>query len=279
MKEIKLEKLFKINGLGAASGLVYENGIIYAIGDNSSFLYAFDEKKRELEKFPLIDNAQEQTIKSEKLDFEALTKQDNQLYIFGSGSTKNRNKMVQFDIQLNKITATLDLTNLYEKMQEIAKINPDEFNIEGVTRNNQDWYFFNRGNSIHQRNVVFSLKANDLSSIENLAYHEFQLPKIEGVTTSFTDALYLNNQLYFLAAAENTLSTYDDGEVLGSTLGSIDVATMTLDFTIQITHKNKFEGLTLYKQNPKEITFLLCEDTDTDVQESWIYILNLKHKR
>jgi hypothetical protein len=276
MSSFKLKKIVKIDGLGAASGLVYDNGIIYAIGDNSSFLYEFDEKTKVLQKYPLVENAQEQTEKAQKLDFEAITKYQNQLYIFGSGSTKNRCKMVQFDLQTKKVVVTLDLTSLYEKMQELAKINSDEFNIEGVTRDQESWYFFHRGNSIHHRNVVFSLQAKDLLAGEKLVYHEIELPKIDKVTTSFTDAILLKNTFYFLAAAEDTLSTYDDGEVLGSCIGAIDIATMTLNFCQQITSENKFEGLTLYKDKNNELVFLLCEDTDTEVQESDIYKLILR---
>jgi hypothetical protein len=34
-----------------------------------------------------------------------------------------------------------------------------------------------------------------------------------------------------LATAENIASTYDDGEILGSLIGRIDIETMKIDFT------------------------------------------------
>jgi hypothetical protein len=37
----------------------------------------------------------------------------------------------------------------------------------------------------------------------------------------------------------------------------------------------KFEGLTLFYKNDKQIAFLLCEDNDTDLLESGIYKLSL----
>jgi hypothetical protein len=43
-----------------------------------------------------------------------------------------------------------------------------------------------------------------------------------------------------------------------------------------ISNSHKFEGITLYQNEEKEIKFLLCEDTDTEVLESKIYKLTLK---
>jgi hypothetical protein len=56
---------------------------------------------------------------------------------------------------------------------------------------------------------------------------------------------------FFLATAEDTESTYDDGEVLGSLIGRINLKTMKIDFTQKISSTYKFEGLTLYT-NSKE---------------------------
>jgi hypothetical protein len=38
-------------------------------------------------------------------------------------------------------------------------------------------------------------------------------------------------KIYFLATAENTAYAYDDGEILGSLIGRIDIETMKIDFT------------------------------------------------
>jgi hypothetical protein len=276
MSEFQLKKLFTINGLGAASGLIYDDGMIYAIGDNSTFLYQFDENTGRLQKFPLQENAQDQIAKSDKPDFESITKDEDNLYIFGSGSTKNRNVMVQFDKESKKIVGTLDMSDLYGKMKELGQINPEDFNIEGAVKDIDEWFFFNRGNTTNQRNVIFSVKADDLSSNSRLEFRNLKLPEIKDVTVSFTDATSLKSKLYFLATAEDTLSTYDDGEILGSCFGRIHMPSMKIDYVFQISEENKFEGLTLYEENSQERLFLLCEDTDTDVQESDIYMLTIK---
>ena len=83
----------------------------------------------------------------------------------------------------------------------------------------------------------------------------------------------VEDKVYFLAAAENTNSTYNDGEVMGSLIGSIDLKSMILESCLQISDKNKFEGLTLYKKTGTQIELLLCEDNDTEELVSSIYKL------
>ena len=39
---------------------------------------------------------------------------------------------------------------------------------------------------------------------------------------------------------------------------------------------NKFEGLTLQVNRGNELSFLLCEDNDSDLLQADIYLLNLK---
>jgi hypothetical protein len=67
----------------------------------------------------------------------------------------------------------------------------------------------------------------------------------------------VDGKIYFLATAENTAYTYDDGEILGSLIGRIDIETMKIDFLKKISPTNKFEGLTLFsKQEPNPVSDL-----------------------
>jgi hypothetical protein len=67
-------------------------------------------------------------------------------------------------------------------------------------------------------------------------------------------------KIYFLATAENTTSTYDDGEILGSVIGRF--RDYENRFFTKISPTNKFEGLTLFSKTKNQIQFLLCEDKD-----------------
>ena len=278
MEKFQLSLLFKIIGLGSASGLLFQNNTILAIGDNSSYLYEYQTETAKLQRHPLAENAQENTPKAFKPDFEAITQYADSIYIFGSGSTENRNFMVQVDSKTKEVIKTQELTDLYLTMQSFAKIAPEDFNIEGVIYNGETWFFFNRGNGKTGKNIVFTVEGKNLVNEFQIISNEYKLPKIKGVRTSFTDAILVEDKIYFLASAENSNSTYDDGEVLGSIIGRIDVKKMKIDFTQKISDTHKFEGLTLYKKSSNEIEFLLCEDNDTEVLEADIYKVVLSNK-
>ncbi|WP_395067074.1 DUF6929 family protein [Flavobacterium sp.] len=275
MEKFQLSLLFKIIGLGSASGLIYNDNTIIAIGDNSSYLYEYQLQTNTLERHALAENAQENSPKKLKPDFEAITQYQDSLYIFGSGSTENRNVMVQVNAKTKTVIASNDLSNLYLAMQSFGEIKPEDFNLEGAIFNGETWFLFNRGNGKTNKNIVFTIDAKNLTNEFRILSNAFKLPKIKGIRTSFTDAILVDDKIYFLATAEKTESTYDDGEILGSIIGRIDVTKMKIDFTQKITDTHKFEGITLFKKSEKEIEFLLCEDNDTEILESNIFKLKL----
>jgi hypothetical protein len=276
MEKFQLALLYKIIGLGSSSGLLYQGNSLFLISDNSAFLYEYHIDTMNLTKNPLTENSQENIIKKQKPDFEAITFHENSFYLFGSGSTENRNQMIEVNATTKQVVATSNLSDLYLSMQSFGEIKPEGFNIEGAIFNGEKWFFFNRGNGISNKNVVFTVEGKNLTNEFSLLSNELKLPKIKGVRTSFTDAVLVNDKIYFLATAEDTKSTYDDGEVLGSIIGRIDVEKMTIDFTQKITDIKKFEGITLFSKTENELQFLLCEDNDTDELKSSIYILKLK---
>ncbi|MBX9887528.1 MAG: hypothetical protein K2Y30_06310 [Flavobacteriaceae bacterium] len=278
MTKFTLEILFHIIGIGSASGLFYQNNSIFVISDNSSFLYEYNIAKETLKEYPLLKNASQNIAKQDKPDFESLTHFQDTLYIFGSGSTVKRNTMIAFDLKNKKKASTNNLTDLYAVMQSFEAVLPPDFNVESVIYTGEDWYLFNRGNGGSGKNIIFTLHAQKLDQEFSLIANTYKLPKIKGVRTSFTDAVKVGNKIYFLATAENTMNTYDDGTILGSIIGRIDIETMKIDFSKKISPTNKFEGLTLYAQTKDQVQFLLCEDKDTDILDSTIFKLTLDLK-
>jgi hypothetical protein len=274
MKKITLELFTSIIGIGAASGLFFQDHFLYLIGDNSSFLYEYNLTDTSLNKYPLLQNPSQKIPKKDKPDFESLTHFQDTLYIFGSGSTAQRNAMVEFDLKTRKKTMTNNLVDLYAVMQSFGYIKSEDFNLEGVIYDGENWYLFNRGNGSENKNVIFTLHAKKLNEEFSLLSNDYKLPKIKGVRTSFTDAVLIDGKIYFLATAKNTASTYEDGEILGTVIGRIDIETMKIDFTKKISPTNKFKGLTLFSKNKNQIQFLLCEDKDT--LESTIYKLSVE---
>ena len=278
MHKLKLELLFQIIGIGSASGLVYKDNALWIIGDDSDFLYEYHIDSKEINRYPLIENMSENILKKDKPDFEAITLLGEDLYIFGSGSTEKRNKMIQVNAATKKIIASNEIANLYRVIQSFGKIKSEDFNLEGAIYNGKSWYLFNRGNGSSNKNVLFTIEGENLTDQFTILSNDYKLPKIIGVRTSFTDAILVDNTIYFLATAEDTVSTYEDGEVLGSIIGNIDLKTMKINFTKKISNTQKFEGLTLYSNSKEKIEFLLCEDKDTDVLQTEIYKLTLDKK-
>ncbi|HAH55295.1 MAG TPA: hypothetical protein DCM02_08445 [Flavobacterium sp.] len=275
MEKFTLELLFKIIGIGSASGLVYKDNSLFVISDNSSFLYEYYIPENELSKIKLFENAQENIPKKDKFDFESIALKGNKLHLLGSGSTANREKRLIYNLDSKKIKEK-DLSKLYQNLKKYASISDEELNIEGAIFSNKNWFLFQRGNGANSRNGIIKTKSLKKECQTELV--EVRLPKIKHVETSFTDAVLVEDKIYFLATAEDTTSTYDDGEILGSIIGRLNSQTFEIEFTQKISDTHKFEGLTLYKKTENEIQFLICEDNDTDILETNIYKLTVKMK-
>lgn len=272
MQNFQLTEFLTIKGISSASGLIYHDNVIFLISDNSTFLYQYVIDKELVLKFPLVKEAQENIAKQDKLDLEAITSFGNQLFIFGSGSTEKRNTMFSLDLSNDQLQQN-NLTQLYSFLKTIAELNEDELNIEGAICADKTMYLFQRGNGANNKNGIFIVPDSQDKQIQ---YFPVELPSLDDVETTFTDAILVDKHVYFLASAEDTTSTYEDGEVLGSIIGKINFQTFELEDVAIISESQKFEGITLYKNESNEIEFLLCEDTDSEEDFSKIYKLNIK---
>ncbi len=296
-----LKAFQEIEGLGAASGLVYHQPRLYLISDYSSYLYCYELEQGQLNKIALFADSREFIPKPEKFDFEAIVKYGNALLLLGSGSTPRRNSLVRHNLSDSQAdqgstvaTRQYDLSALYEKLRQTAQLNDHELNIEGAVYHQSQWLLFQRGNGAQAQNGIFivqgnlvsdlSLSGNDVrpdasihsnNIVQAVEFVPLQLPVVNHVPSGFTDAILVGETIYFLASAENSSSTYQDGEVLGSYIGCMDLNTKTIQDVQLISTCHKFEGLTLYQQTPHKLEFLLCEDNDTEQLSTTIYKLTL----
>ncbi len=279
MKQIALELLFQLFGISAASGLVYNDNHIHLIADNSTNFYHYNIENKQLFKTPLTATAtaSDNIIKAEKPDYESITTDGNNYYIFGSGSKANRINIVEVNSLTNEVISENDLDILYDSMKSFANLADEDFNIEGVVYDDEQWYFFNRGNGPKASNGIFVVKGQNILNDFQITYTPIKLPKIQKVQSSFTDAVKVGDKLYFLAAAEDGQSTYADGEIKGTLLGRIDLKKLKVEKTAVISTTHKFEGITLYEQSNKVITFLLCEDPDNEDTSTGIYKLTVSN--
>ena len=272
MEKFKLTHQFTINGIVAPSGLLYSQNVLFVISDSSNFLYQYDIAKKLLLKFPLIKEAKENVSKDLKMDLECITQYGNQIIMLGSGSTPNRNQMFTLDLSSDALQSQ-DLTNLYQNLKSISSLSDDQLNIEGAIYAHQTMLLFQRGNSKNSQNGIFIIPNNQE---DGLRFIPIELPTLDGVETTFTDAILVGDRIYFLACAENTESTYEDGEVLGTVLGIMNAPTFEIIDIHLLSEDQKFEGITLYNETDSELEFLLCEDTDTENSDAKIYKLNFK---
>jgi uncharacterized protein DUF6929 len=271
MNLFTLDTFFEISGIGAASGIVYHENQLYLISDNSNFLYVFDITTKHCDKIPLVENPSDAIPKPLKPDFESLALHDGKLYAFGSGSTANRNVLITYDLYTKAIIRK-DLSKIYERLRLSANIPASGFNIEGAAFHNNKLLLFQRGNGSGNQNGIFILDDKmDLSR----EFISIKLPEMGGVEASFTDAVITDNSIYFLAAAEDSQSTYLDGEILGSLFGRINLDDFSIGQIFLISRKHKFEGLSFWKQTENEIIFFLCEDPDSETIQPQIYKLTI----
>ena len=277
MQKFTLELFCHIIGIGSASGLFYNANSLYLASDNSHLLYEYNLENKTLEKTALVSKDYEGPLenipKPDKPDYEAIVAKGDDIYLFGSGSgsLENRNIVGHINYKTKKLYPHIDATDLYMVMQGFGEISPENFNIEAVVNDGDTWYLFNRGNGPDAQNGIFTLDGDITDTSFKIIYNKIKLPKIKGYQASFTDAVKVGNKLYFIAAAEMTTSTYEDGGISGTLIGRIDIDKLKVEFTQVLSEKNKFEGITLYKEEGKNIEFLLCEDTDSDATASDIY--------
>ena len=270
MEKFQLQLFFQIIGIGSASGLLFHNDSLYLISDNSTYLYEYNMDLNTLNKIALVDNPQENILKKDKPDFESLTLEKNRIFVLGSGSTENRKSIINYSLKSKEIKIN-DFSKPYDSLMKISGITKENLNIEGFIYAKNKALLFQRGNGENGINGVFEVKSDNSAII----FHPLNLPKLNNIEASFTDAVLVDETIYFLASVENTMSTYDDGEILGTFLGKMKLADFSVEETKLISNKNKFEGITLYKKTENTIAFLLCEDNDTAVLESKIYKLTI----
>ncbi len=277
MHEFYLKEFLDIPGISSASGIEFLEGQIYIVSDNSNYLYDYRITDNQLDRQVLLQSPQmERIAKPQKLDLEAMVLTEDRIYTFGSGSTSARER--GFFISRNDWNSTeLDLGNLYSAMKKSAIISSSDFNIEGVAMHGNSWLFLNRGNGPAGRNVIFKVDGDDLINDFVITSFDIDLPQIDGLLFGFSGAAVLDDSLYFIATAEEGLSTYEDGKIGGTVFGKLDLINMRIDHFQKISNDQKFEGITYYESQPLMISFLLCEDSDGSSDLTTIYRLDFTH--
>lgn len=270
-----LEIFIVITGVGAASGLFLHDDTLFIVSDDSNYLYQYDLPSKHLHKTLLVDmdGENENVQKKKKLDLESITKSGDNFWLFASGSKLNRNQAFQISALPDSNPTPYSVAGLYDTLRNSLNIGEKDFNIEGSIMITQDsLLLFNRGNGPNAINGIIALHR---SRPQQAKFTPIQLPAINGNTTGFTDAILVNDNIYFLAAAEGGSSSYSDGKIGGSQIGRLNVRDLSLESIETISTQQKFEGITLQREDDETIHFLLCDDPDNGQQQSTIYALTI----
>lgn len=278
MKDYSLTSFIEIDGFGAASGLLFEQGKLKIISDDSEVLYIYDLIEETLSKVSLREDGEliELQEKSLKPDYESITRLGKEILIFGSGSSPNRNIFAKLRDDKPETVEIISLIDLYKQIKTTLDIADEDFNIEGVIASEEQLLLFNRGNGPNAQNGVVKVLHWKEGEAIQVSFLPIALPIINEVPFGFTDAIQIEDKIYFLAAAEAGGSTYHDGEVLGSIIGRLDAITFELIDTQQISNEHKFEGIVLFEKVENEISFLLCEDPDDGGSSTEIFKLDIR---
>lgn len=263
LKHYELRPLFSLPGISGASGIHLHGDQLFIVSDDSQVLYRYDLKERSRHSISLLESGelQERLPKPIKPDFETLAYHEGALYLFGSGSGERRNTGVKYDLEHGSIER-FSVAELYADMIREAGIDGEDLNIEGAVMRGNEIHFFNRGNGPNRRNGIFIVQDWEDERKRRSQFQPVELPTISGRPFAFSDAIAWKGKFLFLATAEDTANTYDDGEVLGSAIGVLNADSYAVEEFEVITREHKLEGITVYQEGGEYDSFLVCEDAD-----------------
>lgn len=257
--------------LSAGSGLVAAANALWVVADDMHHIVrlpvgSLNGPGHRIFPGDLPDDPKER--KRVKPDIEclmALPRRDaaTRLVAFPSGSKRRRVRGVE--LQLDDVVKTheADFSPILHFLDERV---PD-LNIEGGAIHGETVTLLQRGNGKAGFNATIEFGVEQLEAClrgDHIArsftprINEMSLPEIDGVRLTFTDASVHEGVLYFVAAAESSASTYDDGKVFGSAFGRLDAAPEIL----LAIEGRKAEGLAHATSDDERISFFAVTDAD-----------------
>ncbi len=177
--------------------------------------------------------------KSFKLDLEAavvLKRADEEVLLcLGSGSTRARETIVSVRRRDGALEARAhDARLLYAHLRAVAAFSGSELNVEGATCVGDRVVLFQRGNGAPKGDLE-AIDATGTLDAEKLhgyiegsaptpvlgAVSSYDLGRVNGARLTFTDATADGDEVYFVAAAEDSPDATRDGPVTGVALGCL----------------------------------------------------------
>jgi hypothetical protein len=228
--------------VSAASGVVQRGDFVYVVGDDELVLAVFEvssDAPGRTERVLSGELPSESAARKEaKPDLEALTvlppfeeHPHGALLGLGSGSTPTRDRGFLWalgpDGSLHGQVREIDLAPLYTVLRERV----EDLNIEGAAVMGRQLWLLQRGNGPRGENLIAELVLSEVMgsllhdravvAAELQGLRSYELGTLAGGKLTFSDASPLGGELLvFTASAENSPSTYQDGEILPSSARS-----------------------------------------------------------
>lgn len=278
----------------AASGLVHLGDRYYVIADDDLSIGSLSEEGEDSRLDQIVPGTlptDPKARKKKKPDFESLFWLSDPrlggegLVALPSGSKPNR--FMAVFIPLTKESTLnmdgiirIDMGTFFNAILKQEK----ELNIEGALVEQEHFVLFHRGNTDNDQNRFFEFKKSELIDLilgENKKplipiekSSTIDVGEIDGIKLTLTDMALFEGRRYFLAAAENTSNSIDDGEIKGTVLGELTSAGHVR--LITTFKKQKFEGLSIQRRESKLIRFSMVTDNDDANQISNLSIFELE---
>ncbi len=269
--EMQLEKI------PSGSGIIKSGEVYYVVGDDSPFLYSLNKDFKTISKTPLLEpvDFSDRILKSEKPDFEAMELIDkNEIVVFGSGSkSPQRNIFLRILLEEPLKIEKYDISDFYSKLIELPIFKDSELNIEATAFRDNQLFLFNR-----KPNLIIRFEYRDFLGylrdgidFPKPEIRQFSLPKINGIESGFSGATALIDEpkIIFTASVEDTDNAYDDGEILGSLIGILDISNNTISESFEYCYipntgaNLKVESVTVEKEiSSGETKVVLITDDD-----------------
>jgi hypothetical protein len=233
-----------LENVPSGSGLQKWGAHYYIVGDDAPFLFCLDSTFKVTSKIPLSDTASfsaGRIQKSEKPDFESLELIDGkEIVVFGSGSkSPQRDLFVRVLLGDSPQVEQYALTAFYNHLKGLPLFKGAELNIEATAYHNNQLFLFNRGKNliIQLEYSAFLNYLKGASPLPQLSVKAFSLPTIRGIEAGFSGATIGNtgSKIIFTATVEATGNAYDDGEILGSFVGLLDLTNGEVADTFEYT--------------------------------------------
>jgi len=231
--EFTVFERISVDTIPSGSGIIKTGNTYHIIGDDSPYLFSLNSEFEVITKSPLLDLlsiSDNRILKSEKPDFEALELiGQHELVVFGSGSkSPQRDVFVRIELGDSMKIEKYEISGFYDNLRNLPIFNNSELNIEASAFHNNRIYLFNR-----RKNLIIQFDYPELlaylrgeAAFPDPVIQEFDLPTINGIEAGFSGATTLQGEptIIFTASVENTDNAYDDGEILGSYVGLIDIS-------------------------------------------------------